>query len=147
MAETLGMLCDKLTIVKLKQYHTEEEQKSVSLNNQAIQLQEEIDEYVSNAVNGNIPLAKLTFASNKVFKKEGNEVAEAKGNMGALFSQLASVNCELWHEVEKGYDIENVPVEEKDKIVKRLAVLNLERNNCIDAIDQTFVDLIKNDNK
>ena len=147
MAETLGMLCDKLTIVKLKQYHTEEEQKSASLNNQAIQLQEEIDEYVSNAVNGNIPLAKLTFASNKVFKKEGNEVAEAKGNMGALFSQLAAVNCELWHEVEKGYDIENVPVEETDKIVKRLAVLNLERNNCIDAIDQTFVDLIKNDNK
>ena len=147
MAETLGMLCDKLTIVKLKQYRTEEEQKSASLNNQAIQLQEEIDEYVSNAVNGNIPLAKLTFASNKVFKKEGNEVAEAKGNMGALFSQLAAVNCELWHEVEKGYDIENVPVEEKDKIVKRLAVLNLERNNCIDAIDQTFVDLIKNDNK
>lgn len=147
MAETLGMLCDKLTIVKLKQYHTEEEQKSASLNNQAIQLQEEIDEYVSNAVNGNIPLAKLTFASNKVFKKEGNEVAEAKGNMGALFSQLAAVNCELWHEVEKGYDIENVPVEKKDKIVKRLAVLNLERNNCIDAIDQTFVDLIKNDNK
>ncbi len=147
MAETLGMLCDKLTIVKLKQYHTEEEQKSASLNNQAIQLQEEIDEYVSNAVNGNIPLAKLTFASNKVFKKEGNEVAEVKGNMGALFSQLAAVNCELWHEVEKGYDIENVPVEEKDKIVKRLAVLNLERNNCIDAIDQTFVDLIKNDNK
>ena len=147
MAETLGMLCDKLTIVKLKQYHTEEEQKLASLNNQAIQLQEEIDEYVSNAVNGNIPLAKLTFASNKVFKKEGNEVAEAKGNMGALFSQLAAVNCELWHEVEKGYDIENVPVEEKDKIVKRLAVLNLERNNCIDAIDQTFVDLIKNDNK
>jgi hypothetical protein len=147
MAETLGMLCDKLTIVKLKQYHTEEEQKSASLNNQAIQLQEEIDEYVSNAVNGNIPLAKLTFASNKVFKKEGNEVAEAKGNMGALFSQLAAVNCELWHEVEKGYDIENVPVEDKDKIVKRLAVLNLERNNCIDAIDQTFVDLIKNDNK
>ena len=76
MAETLGMLCDKLTIVKLKQYHTEEAQKLASLNNQAIQLQEEIDEYVSNAVSGNIPLAKLTFASNKVFKKEGNEVAE-----------------------------------------------------------------------
>ncbi|MCC6582191.1 MAG: hypothetical protein IT271_00665 [Chitinophagales bacterium] len=147
MAETLGMLCDKLTIVKLKQYHTEEEQKSASLNKQAVQLQEEIDEYVSSAVSGNIPLERLTFASNKVFKKEGNEVAEAKGNMGSLFSQLAAVNCELWHEVEKGYDIENVPVEEKDKIVKRLAVLNLERNNCIDAIDQTFVDLIKKNNK
>ncbi len=146
MAETLGMLCDKLTIVKLKQYHTEEEQKLASLNKQAVQLQEEIDEYVSNAMNGNIPEEKLTFASNKVFKKAGNEVAEVKGNMGAVFSQLAAVNCELWHEVEKGYDIENVAVTEKDKIVKNLAILNLERNNCIDAIDRTFLDLIKNKN-
>ncbi|HOY41714.1 MAG TPA: hypothetical protein PLX60_07625 [Chitinophagales bacterium] len=147
MAETLGMLCDKLTIVKLKQYHTEDAQKLASLNNQTVQLQEEIDEYISNAISGNIPVEKLTFASNKVFKKKGNEVAETKGNMGSLFSQLAAVNCELWHEVEKGYDIENVPVEEKDKIVKRLAVLNLERNNCIDAIDSTFVKLINNNNK
>lgn len=146
MAETLGMLCDKLTIVKLKQYHSEEEQKLASLNNQASQLQVEIDEYILNAVNGNIPTEKLTFASNKVFKKEGNEVAEVNGNMGALFSQLADVNCQLWHEVEKGYDIENVPVAEKDKIVKNLAVLNLQRNNCIDAIDQTFLDLITKNN-
>lgn len=146
MAETLGMLCDKLTIVKLKQYHSEEEQKLASLNNQASQLQVEIDEYILNAVNGNIPTEKLTFASNKVFKKEGNEVADVNGNMGALFSQLADVNCQLWHEVEKGYDIENVPVAEKDKIVKNLAVLNLQRNNCIDAIDQTFLDLITKNN-
>ena len=142
MAETLGMLCDKLTIVKLKQYHTEEEQKLESLNKQAVQLQEEIDEYVSNAASGNIPQEKLTFASNKVFKKEGNEVAAVNGNMGALFSQLAAVNCDLWHEVEKGYDIENAAVAEKDKIVKNLAVLNLQRNNCIDAIDRIFLDLI-----
>lgn len=144
MAETLGMLCDKLTIVKLKQYHTEEEQKLASLNNQAQQLQQEIDEYVAAAVKGDIPADRLTFAANKVYKKEGNEVRAAEGDMGALFSQLAAVNCELWHEVEKGYDIENVPVAEKDKIVKRLAVLNLERNNCIDAIDQTFQQLVKN---
>lgn len=142
MAETLGMLCDKLTIVKLKQYHTEDTQKLESLNKQAIQLQEEIDAYTLDAIQGNIPLEKLTFASNKVFKKEGNETEEVKGNLGSLFSQLAEVNCELWHEVEKGYDIENVEVAEKDKIVKRLAVLNLQRNNCIDAIDQTFQEFI-----
>jgi len=84
MAETLGMLCDKLTIVKLKQYHTDDDQKTESLNKQALQLQEEIDEYVGNAVSGNIPLEKLTFASNKVFKKEGNEVAEVAGGIGAV---------------------------------------------------------------
>ena len=142
MAETLGMLCDKLTIVKLKQYHTEDEQRLASLNNQVTQLQNEIDTYVSDAVVGNIATDKLTFAANKVFKKEGNEVAEVSGAIGALFSQLADVNCRLWHEVEKGYDIENIPGPEKDKLVKILAVLNLERNKCIDAIDLTFQAII-----
>ena len=144
MAETLGMLCDKLTIVKLKQYHTDDEQRLNSLNDQATQLQNEIDTYVTDAANGNIPTDKLTFAANKVFKKEGNEVAEVTGAIGALFSQLAEVNCRLWHEVERGYDIENVPVPEKDNLVKMLAVLNLERNKCIDAIDLKFQEIIIN---
>lgn len=144
MAETLGMLCDKLTIVKLKQYHTEDEQRLLSLNNQATQLQNEIDRYVADAIVGNIASDKLTFAANKVFKQQGNEVADVTGAIGALFSQLADVNCRLWHEVEKGYDIENVPVPEKDNLVKMLAVLNIERNKCIDAIDLKFQEIIIN---
>lgn len=147
MAETLGMLCDKLTIVKLKQYHSEDENRLKSLDQQAKQLQEEIDELVAGAVSGSIPAEKLTFAANKVFKKEGNEVAEITGNIGQLFFQLADVNCRLWHEVEKGYDIENVPVAEKDNLVKMLAVLNLERNKCIDAIDLQLVELVNKKNK
>ena len=43
MAETLGMLCDKLTIVKLKQYHSEDAARLESLGIQATQLQEEIN--------------------------------------------------------------------------------------------------------
>ena len=43
MAETLGMLCDKLTIVKLKQYHTDDKERLQSLYNQALQLQEEME--------------------------------------------------------------------------------------------------------
>jgi hypothetical protein len=147
MAETLGMLCDKLTIVKLKQYHTDDEQRLKSLDSQALQLQQEIDGYVNDAVNGLIPPEKLTFAANKVFKKEGNETKEVTGNLGEIFFQLADVNCRLWHEVEKGYDIENVPIAEKDSLVKMLAVLNLERNKCIDAIDAGFYNLIINKSK
>lgn len=143
MAETLGMLCDKLTIVKLKEYHSEDPQRLESLAKQAVQLQQEIDAFVTDAIAGFIPADKLTFAANKVFKKEGNEVAEVTGAIGTLFSQLADVNCRLWHEVEKGYDIENVPVAEKDGLIKQLAVLNLERNNCIDAIDLKFKELIQ----
>ncbi len=147
MAETLGMLCDKLTIVKLKQYHTEDAQRLESLDQQATRLQDEINAYIADAVNGNIAPERLTFAAHKVFKKEGNDTAEVSGTVAELFSQLADVNCRLWHEVEKGYDIENVPPGEKDALVKTLAILNLERNKCIDAIDLNFKEMIqKKDN-
>ncbi len=144
MAETLGMLCDKLTIVKLKQYHTTDELKQESLTIQARQLQEEIDTYLDDAINGRIDTAKMTFASNKVFKKDSNKVNEVTGNIGEVFYQLADVNCRLWHEQEKVYEFETVPEAEKNTVVKQLALLNLERNKCIDAINNQFILLIKN---
>jgi hypothetical protein len=142
MAETLGMLCDKLTIVKLKQYHTEDQSRLQSLDLQAGQLQTEIDEYIADAMAGKIDPAKMSFSANKVFKKEGNEVADVKGLFGSVMYQLADVNCRLWHEQEKVYDFEAVPVDQKDTVVKQLAVLNLERNKCIDAINEQFKQLI-----
>ena len=112
MAETLGMLCDKLTIVKLKQFHTEDKDRLESLEKQSVQLQAEIDLYVSDAVQGNIPVDRMTFDANKVFKKEGNVVDDVKGNFGEVMYQLADVNCRLWHEQEKVYEFEKVPVDE-----------------------------------
>lgn len=147
MAETLGMLCDKLTIVKLKEYHTEDASRLASLAQQALHLQQEIDEYVRDAVSGNIPLDRLTFKSNKVFKREGNEVAEVTGKIGELIYELADVNCQLWHEQEKVYEFERVPVEEKDKVVKQLALLNLRRNKCIDAINEYFASIVEDAHK
>jgi hypothetical protein len=143
MAETLGSLCDKLTIVKLKQYHSEDPQRLESLALQSEQLQHEINEFMQNALEGRIEFSSLSFASNKVFKKEGNRVGEVTGDIGAVFYQLADVNCRLWHEQEKVYDFEKVPAEEKDHVVKQLALLNLERNKCIDAIDERFKSLVK----
>ncbi|MEQ1553565.1 MAG: hypothetical protein ABL929_05265 [Ferruginibacter sp.] len=145
MAETLGMLCDKLTIVKLKQYHTEDSDRLKSLGVQSAQLQQEINEYISDAIAGNILPSQMTFAANKVFKKEGNIVDEVQGNFGEIFYQLANVNCTLWHEQEKVYEFEKVPPNEKDTVVKQLALLNLERNKCIDAINERFMKLIKQD--
>ncbi len=142
MAETLGMLCDKLTIVKLKQYHSEDTIRLQSLDNQCELLKKEINEFITNAVSGQIPVERLTFDSNKVFKKEGNDVKEVVGNFGEVFYQLADVNCQLWHEQEKVYEFEQVPMEEKDLVVKQLAILNLQRNKCIDAINIMFFKLI-----
>jgi hypothetical protein len=136
MAETLGSLCDKLTIVKLKQYHSEDPARLDSLGKQEIQLQNEINDYVQSAINGVIPIDRLTFSANKVYKKEGNDVAQVVGSIGKVFAQLADVNCRLWHEQEKVYEFETVPPDEKNKVVKQLAVLNLERNQCIDSIDR-----------
>lgn len=144
MAETLGMLCDKLTIVKLKQYHTTDEARLHSLAQQCTQLQLEIDEYITDAVSGKILPERLTFASNKVFKQEGNEVMEIQGKVGEVFYRLADINCRLWHEQEKVYEFENVPAEDKNRVVKQLALLNLERNKCIDAINSQFSSFIQN---
>ena len=142
MAETLGMLCDKLTIVKLKQFHTEDADKLNSLDKQGTDLRNEIDTYISDAISGKISPDKLTFEANKVFKKEGNEIASVQGNIAEVFYKLADINCRLWHEQEKVYDFEKVPVDEKDKVVKQLALLNLERNNCIDAINKKFAGML-----
>lgn len=143
MAETLGSLCDKLTVVKLKQFHSNDMERLKSLGIQEKQLKDEIDGFIGDAIAGQIPPERLTFAANKVYKEEGNIVADVLGSIGEVFSRLAFVNCTLWHEQEKVYDFENVPMEEKDKVVKELALLNLERTKCIDQIDLNFRLLIE----
>ncbi|MBK5270051.1 MAG: hypothetical protein JJE22_03460 [Bacteroidia bacterium] len=144
MAETLGMLCDKLTIVKLKQYHTKDKSKLVSLQKQAKQLQGEINEYIADAKLGKIPLDKLTFTSNKIYNKQKNKTGDVKGNFGEVISQLADVNCNLWHQQEKVYEFEKVPAKEKNRVIKKLATLNLDRNKCIDRIDNLLAGMIAN---
>lgn len=142
MAETLGSLCDKLTIVKLKQYHSEDKERLDSLARQEKSLCEEIDTFLGDALTGRIPVEKLTFAANKVYKREGNEVATITGHIGEIFAELAKANCDVWHGQEKLYDFESVPAEQKNEVMKQLAVLNLRRNQCIDAIDKKLEEII-----
>ena len=138
MAETLGTLADKLTTVQLKLWHTDDPERTRSLKVQQKQLQDEIDEFVAAALSGEVPIEKLTFAANKVYKKEGNVLPEFDGTIGEIFSQLAAVNCRLWHVQETVYEFEKVPMQEKDEVIKQLAIVNLERNQCIDKLDAEF---------
>jgi len=138
MAETLGTLCDKLTTVKLKLWHTDDPARLESLAAQEKQLNQEINELVSAAISGEIPPERLTFAANKVYKKDGNTVPDVRGSMGEISAQLAETVCRLWHVQENVYDFEKIPVEEKDALVKQLAIVNLERNQCIDRLDEEF---------
>jgi hypothetical protein len=138
LAETLGSLCDKLTTVKLKRWHTDDPDRLKSLADQEKQLHEEIDEFVSAAIAGHIPLERLTFASNKVYKKDGNVVPELRGSLGENFAQLADTVCKLWHVQERVYEFEAIPMDQKDGVIKELAIVNLERNQCIDRLDEQF---------
>jgi hypothetical protein len=138
MAETLGTLADKLTTVQLKLWHTDDPERTRRLEVQRTQLEGEINEFVAAALSGQIPIEKLTFSANKVYKKEGNVVPEFQGTIGEMFAQLAAVNCRLWHVQERVYEFEQVPAEEKDGVIKELAIVNLERNQCIDRLDQEF---------
>ncbi len=138
MAETLGSLCDKLTTVKLKRWHTDDPGRLQSLAVQEQQLNQEIDEFVAGAIAGDIPIDRLTFASNKVYKKEGNVVPEMRGSLGETFAQLADTVCKLWHVQENVYEFEAIPLDQKDGVIKELAIVNLERNQCIDRLDEQF---------
>ena len=138
MAETLGSLCDKLTTVKLKRMYTDDPDRLRSLTGQERQLQQEIDEFIGAAISGDIPLERLTFASNKVYKKDGNVVPEMRGSLGETFAQLAGTVCKLWHVQEKVYEFEAIPMDQKDGVIKELAIVNLERNQCIDRLDEQF---------
>jgi len=146
MAETLGSLCDKLTIVILKKFHTDEDDKFKSLNKQQLQLEEEINEFLTDAINKTIPAERLSFKSNKVYNAK-LDIGDVNGELGGIISELAKVNCELWHEQEKVYNFSAVPVSEKDGVVKQLAVLNLRRNKCIDEIDSKLKSHIYPDKK
>ena len=143
MAETLGSLCDKLATVKLKLWHTDDPDRLESLTKQERQLHQEIDEFIAAAIAGEIPIERLTFAANKVYKKDGNVVPEFNGTLGEMFSQLAHTNCKLWHVQERVYEFEAVPPEQKDAVIKELAIVNLERNQSIDQLDHEFQRLVE----
>lgn len=142
MAETLGSLCDKLTILKLKQFHSSDRAHLNSLREQETQIKNEMEQFLFDALNGMIPFDKLSFQANKVFKKCGNKVREIKGDFGELFALLATVNCDLWHTQEIVYEFDKVAAEDKNKVIRRLAILNLERNKCMDEIDKNFIKLV-----
>jgi hypothetical protein len=42
------------------------------------------------------------------------------------------------------YEFEQVPMDQKDEVVKQLAIVNLERNQCIDRLDEEFRKAIEN---
>jgi hypothetical protein len=134
--ETIGSLIDKLTVVELKIFHTNK-LLATDLVSQKERLCKEINKYVIDATVGKISPDDMTYNSNKVYD-DAIRVAEFSGELGELVSSLSYINCCIWHEVDKSYHPEIIPPEELAPMIKELAILNLRRNRCIDAIDKQF---------
>ena len=144
MSETIGSLIDKLTIVELKSYHGTENATLVDLNNQRRQLQEEIDEYLMDALHGIIRPERLVFNSNKVYAKEGNRFVDIQiEGFGDAVAVLASINCQIWHEQEKIYEWSKLSLPQKDIVIPSIAKLNLQRSKCIDDINELFQKFVR----
>jgi hypothetical protein len=139
--ETLGSLVDKLTIVQLKAYHTTDVKKQKSLLNQDAQLQEEITKYMKDVLYGVIPPDKLVCDPNKVHDGTSS-VSIPQGDLASTISFLAIVNGDIWHQQEKIYNFSKLPVDEKDEAIHQIAILNLQRNDCIHQIDKLFKEMV-----
>ena len=140
--ETLGTLIDKLTVAELKRFHNNASETKWELTQQIGKLIIEINQFIVDAETRKIPNGDLYFASNKVYAKESNVVDVVYGSVGWLVSELAHANCEVWHQQERVYEFEKVPIDEKDPVIKKLAVLNLKRTQCIDLIDKQFQEMM-----
>jgi hypothetical protein len=143
MAETLGSLCDKLIVVKLKEGHTDDDIKLRSLAEQGKQLSDEIDTYLNDAAHGKILVEKLVFSPNKIYYQQGNEIKAIVDTVGNLVGNLASVNCKLWHVQEQVYTFNQIKPEDKDVVIQTLSKLNLQRNQIIEELDTQFKKIIQ----
>jgi hypothetical protein len=143
--ETIAQLTDKLCIVKLKLYHKKPDQKDeiIALEKQAEVLSNEIDAFLSGVIAGTIPAERLLAPQCKVYKQEGNEINITQSkSLSVLISALMEANYKMWNNQEKLYNFSEVPVDQKDEIVKRCCILNIERNKYMDEIDRFLHQLL-----
>lgn len=142
--ETLGSLCDKLIIVKLKAYHTkhDDRERQEKLSMQDMQLRKEINTYLVDAVTGKIPSEQLTFETLKIHTGV-TALQNPIVSIGGSIATLADVNCDIWHLQEKLYNFAKVPAGKKNVVVNQIAVSNIKRTKCIDDINQQLKELLK----
>jgi hypothetical protein len=142
--ETLGSLCDKLIVVKLKAYHTKaiDKERQEKLSSQERELRAEINGYINAAVSGEIPKELLTFESNKIHT--GLLVTDiAVASIAGSIATLANINCDIWHLQERMYNFNKVPADKKDIVIRNISALNVQRGKCVDDINNQFKELIK----
>jgi hypothetical protein len=132
--------------VKLKLYHKSADKvdEITALNKQQAILLDEIDQFIIAAVNGQIPPDRIVAPQCKVYKQEGNEInVQNSQSLAALINGLVEANYKMYVNQDKLYNFSNVPSNEKDQIVNKCCVLNLERNKFMDQIDKRLLEMLQ----
>jgi ribonuclease PH len=158
MAETLGSLVDKLTIKDLRKYHltemlnlkdgkfSDQELKSKIdvVCRQKTALISEIDAFINAAMAGGIPLkdekVKLYNAADAIGR------IPATDSLGGAVSGLAQKNLELWH-LEDEARRKDVTLDVIGQVKRKIDLVNQQRNDYIDKIDELFEKKIREKKK
>ncbi|MFC1809092.1 DUF4254 domain-containing protein [Candidatus Omnitrophota bacterium] len=154
MAETLGSLVDKLSIKSIREFYIKKmlRQKKAKfskkdltsrldlLQEQKKTLMKEIDAFVVQAMEGNIPLR-----DEKIKLYNRPEIIGAIGRMPKLskaIDALARQNFKLW-QLEDEARREDVSLEYIGTVKKKIDVSNQHRNDYIDKIDELLAEKVK----
>ena len=154
MAETLGSLIDKLSIKSIREFYLQKMKASrkakfskqslvekLSLVKKQKQLLlEEVECFISQAVQGQIPLRDDKV---KLYNKPGQ-----MGKIGRIeklayaFEALSKKNMELW-QLEDEARRDDKGLEYIGKTKKKIDFVNQQRNDLIDRIDKLFDERVK----
>jgi len=149
MAETLGSLIDKLAIKSIRDFHIKRMLKSKKakftkcqlkdkleiLRKQKRSLFKEIEEFIVEAPAGRIALSDEKL---KLYNKP--HLIGRTGNINSVskaIDGLTKKNLELWH-LEDEARREDVSLSYIGSIKKKIDLVNQQRNDLIDKIDELF---------
>lgn len=152
MAETMGSLIDKLIITKIREWHIKTNEKYSKLRSDKLNividekndLILEIDEVLKKCIRGEI---KIKRPKVKLYCSQNRELNQDKIHMGRLIEKLAETNMALWN-LEDEARRTDVDLSYIGRIKQKIDKANIQRNDLIDQIDETFeekiLEIIKN---
>jgi hypothetical protein len=141
--ETLGSLIDKLTIEKIRCEKMKGSSVSyetlVGVERKVVDLQSEINSYLTLAVRGEVNLEDPKF---KFYKNE-NASGDVFSGVAEAISRLAEANYTLWNLEDKRRD-KTIGDEERLRVCDDVAKWNRIRNDSMDSINKLLHDKINN---
>ena len=146
--ETMGSLMDKYSIARNRHLSMTSERADIpqelieKVEQQMKDLQDEIDEYIYKAINGDIRLEEPKF---KIYKGE-KPSANKYETMGAAMSKLFLTNWELWCLEDQRREKDRTDKEIR-LICDDVATKNRIRNDCMDDINRKFQEMINDKNR